>query len=202
MAGKAIYNEAAERGHEVTGIVRSEARGKEILGSDARLLVKDAFDLQKDDLAHFDVIVNAFATLPHEAYRHIDLTAQLIAQFRETSEPRLFFILGAGSLLDENDQPFIETIRTMPGADQFIAIPANQFKQLEFLRNVDNVNWVAVSPSLEFVEGPKQKPVIGKDHLLKTADGNSRSTSTTVAVAILDEIEQPQFKQERFTVSD
>lgn len=202
MAGKAVYNEAVERGHEVTGIVRNEERGKEILGSDARLLVKDAFDLRKEDLAQFDVIVNAFATPPHEAYRHVDLTAQLIAQFRETSTPRFVFILGAGSLLDENDQPFIETIRQMPGAEQWISIPANQFKQLEFLRNVDNVNWVGVSPSLEFIEGPKQTPVIGKDHLLKAADGNSRSTSGTVAAAILDEIEQPKFKQDRFTVSD
>lgn len=202
MAGKAIYQEATERGHEVTGIVRSEARGTEILGKDARLLVKDAFGLQQEDLSQFDVIVNAFAAPPHQAYLHVDLTTQLIAQFRETASPRLFFILGAGSLLDENNQPFIETIRHMPNADQWISIPDNQFKQLEFLRKVDNVNWVGVSPSFEFVEGPKQTPVLGKDHLLKTADGSSRSTSGTVAAAILNEIEQPQFKQERFTVSD
>ncbi|MNC59525.1 hypothetical protein D3C75_1093410 [compost metagenome] len=132
----------------------------------------------------------------------MDLTSKLIAQFRETSQPRLFFILGAGSLLDENERPFVETLKSLPEAEAWISIPVNQFKQLEFLRNVDNVNWVGVSPSAEFLEGESRTPVIGKDHLLTAADGQSHTTSGTLAVAILDEIENPKVIKSRFTVSD
>ncbi|MEO3947743.1 NAD(P)H-binding protein [Gorillibacterium sp. CAU 1737] len=202
MAGKAAYQEAVERGHEVVGIVRNEEKGRAVLGSDARLLVKDAFDLEKSDLSGFDVIINAFATAPDKAYLHVDLAAKLVALFRETSSPRLFFILGAGSLLDHNDRLFVETIKTIPGADAWISIPVNQYKQLEFLRQVDNVNWVGVSPSAQFVEGEKHTPVLGKTHLLTAADGKSHTTSGTMAVAILDEIEKPSVHQDRFTVSD
>lgn len=201
-AGRAVYKEAAKRGHEVVGIVRNANRAQEVLGSEASLLVKDAFELQQSDLAGFDVIVNAFATAPSKAYLHVDLTSKLIAQFRETSQPRLFFILGAGSLLDENGRPFVETLKSLPEAEAWISIPVNQFKQLEFLRNVDNVNWVGVSPSAQFLEGNSHIPVIGKDHLLTAADGQSHTTSGTLAVAILDEIENPKVLQSRFTVSD
>lgn len=201
-AGRAIYRESVKRGHDVVGFVRNEERAKEILGNNSRLQVKDAFELLQDDLAGFDVVVNAFATTPDKAYLHIDLTSKLITQFRESSNPRLFFILGAGSLLDRDEHPFVETLKTIPSAEEWIAIPINQFKQLEFLRGVDNVNWVGVSPSAEFLEGESHLPVIGKDHLLTSADGQSHTTSGTLAVAILDEIENPKVTQGRFTVSD
>ncbi len=201
-AGSAIYKEAVKRGHEATGIVRNAERAKEALGNDASLLVKDAFELQRDDLAGFDVVINAFATEPSKAYLHVDLTAKLIAQFRETLQPRLFFILGAGSLLDANEQPFVETLKSLPEAEAWISIPVNQFKQLEFLRSVDNVDWVGVSPSAEFLEGESSNPVIGKDHLLTAADGKSHTTNGTLAVAILNEIETPTINRSRFTVSD
>ena len=102
MAGSAIYKEAIARGHEVTGIVRHTERAAELLGKDANVLQKDAFTLTKEDLAAFDVVVSAFSAPPPKAYLHIDLSAKLVAALRETSRPRLFFILGAGSLLDEN----------------------------------------------------------------------------------------------------
>lgn len=202
MAGQAVYKEAAARGHQAVGIVRNESRAKEILGSHAEILERDAFDLQKSDLSSFDVIVNAFSAPPDQAYLHVDLAAKLVAMFRGTTSPRLFFILGAGSLLDQAERPFVETIRTLPGADAWVAIPVNQFKELQFLRNVDNVNWVGVSPSANFAAGEKHTPVIGKDHLLTAADGKSHTTSGTIAVAILNEIEKPSFFRERFTVSD
>lgn len=202
MAGQDIYREAKERGHDVTALVRSEEKAKGILGNDAQVLVRDAFALEKRDLEEFDVVVNAFATAPEQAYLHIDLAAKLIAMFRETTSPRLFFILGAGSLLDQNNKRFIETIRTAPYADAWISIPENQFKELLFLEQVENVNWVGVSPSADFVAGEKHTPVLGKDHLLVAADGESHTTSGTMAVAILDEIEKPTMFHARFTVSD
>ena len=141
MAGSAIYKEAMARGHEVTAIVRHAQRVAELLGKDANVLQKDAFTLTKEDLTAFDVVVSAFSAPPEKAYLHVDLTTKLVAAVRETSHPRLFFILGAGSLLDEHGIPFVETIRSWPGAEAWVAIPENQAKQLAFLQMIDNVNW-------------------------------------------------------------
>ena len=202
-AGRDIYKEAVKRGHDVTAIVRNKQKAIDLFGDEAKILEKDAFALTRENMADFDVIVNAFATEPQKAYLHVDLTTRLIAMFRDTTKPRLFFILGAGSLKTGDDgHLFVEDIRKMPGSEAWVSIPENQLKQLNFLRDVDNVNWVGVSPSAVFEPGENKGVVLGKDELLKAEDGSSHTTTGTMAVAVLDEIENPQFHQERFTVRD
>ncbi|WP_342756341.1 NAD(P)H-binding protein [Kineothrix sedimenti] len=200
MAGTALYKESVSRGHDVTAIVRNKERADSLLGSDAKVINKDVFELTKSDLAGFDVIVNAFATAPDQAYLHLDLAAKLIALFRETESPRLFFILGAASLLDSEGNLFLDTLKNVPDAASWISIPIEAYKTLNFLRSVENVNWVGVSPSAEFVPGEAVVPILGKDDLLTSATGESIVTSGTMAVAILNEIEAPQFIRTRFTV--
>ncbi|MDD2213419.1 MAG: Rrf2 family transcriptional regulator [Oscillospiraceae bacterium] len=202
MAGSAIYQEALKRGHQVTAIVRDEARARKTLGEQADILPRDAFDLSRADLAAADVVIDAFSAPPARAYRQVDLAAHLVSLLRETERPRLLFILGAGSLLDQQERPFVETLKQLPEAASWIATPEAQLKELAFLRGVDNVNWVGVSPSAEFSPGPRHEPKVGRDHLLTAADGKSHVTNQTLAVAVLDELERPTIKQGRFTVSD
>ncbi|HEY5224032.1 MAG TPA: NAD(P)H-binding protein, partial [Microbacteriaceae bacterium] len=153
-AGRALYAEATKRGHEATGIVRDPDRTGSILGTDATMLVKDAFDLTSEDLTSFDVVINAFSTPPARAYLHLDLAARLISLLRETQSPRLVFIVGAGSLTTGEDHHLlVEDLRRLPDSGAFIATPENQLKELRFLRDVDDVNWVAVSPSQTFAPG-------------------------------------------------
>lgn len=200
MAGSALYKESLSRGHEVTAIVRHKEKAVSLFGEDVKVIDKDIFELTRKDLEAFDVIINAFATAPDKAYLHLDLAAKLVAMFRETESPRLFFILGAASLLDENDNLFLETLKHVPEAESWISIPIEAYKTLNFLRSIENVNWVGVSPSANFVAGEATTPVIGKDHLLKSSSGESIVTSETMAIGILDEIEKPQFIRTRFTV--
>ncbi|MBL4937820.1 NAD(P)H-binding protein [Clostridium sp. YIM B02515] len=202
-AGSDIYKEAITRGHEVTAIVREEIKAKSLLGDKVTVLEKDAFDLTREDLNSFDVIVNAFATEPSKAYRHVDLAAKLVALFREAKSPRIIFILGAGSLKTGEDKHlFVEDIKVMPGSEAWVSIPENQLKELLFLKEVDNVNWVGISPSAIFEPGEKKDVVLGQDELLIAPDGSSHTTTGTMALAVLDEIENPKHHQERFTVRD
>jgi len=200
MAGTALYKESVSRGHDVTAIVREKSKAVSLLGSDAKVIDKDIFSLTKADLESFDVIVNAFASAPAQAYLHLDLAAKLVGLFRETESPRLFFILGAASLLDQNGNLFLDTLKTIPDAASWLSIPTEAYKTLNFLRGIENVNWVGVSPSADFVAGQATPPILGKDHLLTASNGKSVVTSGTMAVAILDEIEKPQFIRTRFTV--
>jgi putative NADH-flavin reductase len=200
MAGTALYKEGVSRGHEITAIVRHKEKAISLLGDGVKVIDKDVFELTKYDLEGFDVIVNAFATAPAKAYLHLDLAAKLVSMFRETKSPRLFFILGAASLLDEKGKLFLDTLKTLPDTASWISIPTEAYKTLNFLRGIENVNWVGVSPSSEFVAGEATVPVIGKDNLLTSSDGKSVVTSGTMAVAILNEVENPQFICTRFTV--
>lgn len=202
-AGRAIYAEAVRRSHDATAIVRSSEEARELLGADAAVLQKDAFELVGGDLGAFDVVVNAFSTPPAQAYRHVDLAARLVGLLRETTAPRLVFILGAGSLMTGADHHLlVEDLRKTPGAETWIATPENQLKELRFLQAVDNVEWIGVSPSAKFVPGKAAGVVLGRDELLIAPDGSSQVTTGTMAVAILDEIEHPTHQRERFTVRD
>lgn len=202
-AGRAIYAEARRRGHDATALVLSAAKARELLGADAAVIEKDAFELDREDLNAFDVVVDAFSTAPAQAYRHVDLAARLVGLLRETATPRLVFILGAGSLRTGSDAHLVvEDLRETPGAETWIATPENQLKELRFLEGVDNVNWVGISPSAKFTPGDATAVALGGDELLTAADGSSHVTTGTMAVAMLDELEQPAHHRQRFTVGD
>lgn len=202
-AGTAVYAEAVKRGHDVTAIVRDPQKARELLGGDVVVLHKHAFALSHEDLTSFDVVINAFNAVPEQAYRHVDLAARLVGLLRETAAPRLFFILGSGSLMTGADRHLlVEDLRETPGAETWIAIPESQLKELRFLEGVDNVDWVGISPSSTITPGEASGVVLGRDELLVAPDGTSRVTFGTLAVAILDEIEHPAHRQARFTVRD
>lgn len=200
-AGRALCSEAKRRGHDVTAIVRNPDRAAQLLGAGFAVLARDAFDLTGADLRGFDVIVDAFSAAPAQAYQHLDLAARLVSLLRVTQTPRLVFIVGAGSLATGEDHHLlVEDLRRSPDAQSWIATPTSQVAELDFLRGVDNVNWVAVSPSRTFVPGEATDFVIGRDELLFAPDGSSQVTTGTMAAAILDEIEHPVHIRERFTV--
>lgn len=205
-AGSAIYEQAVERGHETIAIVRDATKAREMLGADARVVERDAFAVTAEDLAGLDVAVNAFGTTPDEANQHVDLAQHLVEQtatLDEARRPRLAFILGAGSLTTGADQHlFVEDIRKVPGAEAWVSIPENQLKELEYLRTVEDVDWVGASPQATFAPGPATTPVLGGDELLVASDGESHTTTGTMAVALLDEIENPQNRNRRFAVGD
>ena len=204
MAGSATFKEAQSAGLDVTAIVRNKSKAKNKLGDSIQILEKDAFALDHDDLADFDVVVDAFSTDPAQAYLHVDLTAHLISLFRETQHPRFIFILGAGSLHTGDDHHLVvEDIKKVPGAESFINTPINQLAELHFLQDVTNVNWVGISPASSFVAGEASDNILyGTEELLTDKDGNSETTGGTMAKAIVKEIQEPSHKQERFTVAN
>lgn len=205
MAGQEIYRESLKRGHDTVAIVRNAAKAHEMFGDQAETLEKDAFELTAADLAGFDAVVDAFGTTPDQAETHNDLTRRLVdaAPSSSADSPRLLFILGAGSLTNpQTGDLALEDIKQVPGSEHWIAIPIAALAQLEYLRTVENVEWVGVSPQMMFTPGPATVPQLGIDTLLTAADGESHTTAGTMAVAVLDELENPAHRNSRFTVSD
>lgn len=201
MAGSAIYKLANEQPElEVTGIVRNKAKAEKVLGSDANLLIGNILDMNDSLLEKFDVIVDAFGTSPEKAADQVTLAKKLIT-IAKRNKARVIFILGAGSLYTGEDHHLVvEDIAAMDGADAWINTPRQQLKELEFLNNINDADWLGISPSMLFEAGPATDYIVGEDELLYNAENESKVTSGTMAKLVVSEILNPEHHQERITI--
>lgn len=201
MAGREIYKQAEQNAElDVMGIVRDEAKAKQVLGVHANLLSGDIFSLTDSVLAKFDVIVDAFGTSPDQAEQQVKLAQKLVNLARK-NKIKLIFILGAGSLRTGADQHlFVEDIAKLPGADQWINTPRQQLAELQYLEQVTDVDWLGISPSATFEPGPAHDYRLGKDELLFDTQGESKVTTGTMAELVIKEVVTPTHHQERLTI--
>ncbi|MFJ7646996.1 NAD(P)-dependent oxidoreductase [Lysinibacillus sp. NPDC097279] len=195
-AGQKIVEEALQRGHEVTAIVRSASKVKE----DIKVIEKDVLNLTQQDVQDFDVVVNAFGAPFGQEALHVKVGRHLINIFNGITT-KLFVVGGAGSLFVDPEK----TIRVMDTPDfpeMFFATAKNQGENLTDLQ-ASSITWTFLSPSAMFdPEGPRTGSyTTGNDHLLVNASGESYVSYSDFAIAVLDEIENPQNINKRFTVS-
>ncbi|KAI7253150.1 hypothetical protein KC345_g11407, partial [Hortaea werneckii] len=160
----------------------------------------DIFALTAEDLQGYDAVVNAFGAPFGQEHLHVDAGNVLIEALKKAPGTRLIVVGGAGSL-------YVDEARTVkvvdtPGFPDFVKPTAlNQSKNLEILQGTEGLRWTFVSPSANFAVGERRGAYVkGRDNLLVNSKGESYVSYADYAIAILDELEQPQHIGERFTV--
>jgi len=107
----------------------------------------------------------------------------------------------AGSLYvdDNHSEMFMETA-LMP--DFAIPVAKAQAKVLSYLRQRNDVLWTYLSPPVDFrPEGAKIGSYqLGKDQMIFSSDNESQISYADYAIAIIDELENKSYLQQRFTV--
>ena len=197
-AGSLIAKEALLRRHEVTAIVRDKAK---LTLTGCKVLQKNLFGLNCDDLKGFDIIVDAFGTganpiVENEHQTSLNHLTELIAKLPNV---RLMVVGGAASLYTDHwhQQRVLETI-----PEQWRAVPSSMLTAFEQLQK-SSVNWTYFSPANTFdAKGPRTgKYRLGQDELVRNSDGESYLSYADYAVAMLDEIEEGRFIGKRFTAA-
>lgn len=92
-AGRLIVKEAVERGFGVTAFTRSENQS-----AAQASVVKDLMDLTAEDLAGFDVVVDAFGAWTPETLPQHSTTLAHLCDALSGTDTRLLVVGGAGSL--------------------------------------------------------------------------------------------------------
>lgn len=197
-AGNLILKEVVESGHAVTAIVRDAAKAK---NQNVPVLEKNIFDLNTEDLKNFDIIVNAFNAPFGEEHLHVEAGRVLIEALKGVPHTRLIVVGGAGSLFVDEAKT-VRKFDTPEFPEAYFATAKNMGKNLEELQYTNGFQWTYISPAGFFdAEGKRtgtyQK---GKDQLLFNSKGQSYISYADYAIAVLDEIENPQHINERFTV--
>ncbi|MCH7322748.1 NAD(P)-dependent oxidoreductase [Solibacillus sp. MA9] len=196
-AGHYILEEAIQRGHDVTAIVRNQEK---FTKANVSVIEKDIFQITSKDIAPFDVVVNAFGAAIGEEQAHVDAGHALIKAATGT-DTRIIVVGGAGSLYVD-DAKSLQLIDTPEFPEIFKPTAKGQARNLMELQQTKDITWTFVSPSAFFdFEGAKTGTyTIGGDHLLVNSQGESYISYADFALAIVDEIEQATHINQRFTV--
>ena len=196
-AGQLIVQEAVERGLDVTAIVRGE--NKTVA---KKALVKDLFDLTAQDLAEFDVVVDAFGAWTPETLPQHSTSLKHLCDLLSGTKIRLLVVGGAGSLYVNAEH----TAQVMDGADfpeMFKPLASNMGKALEELRDRTDVQWTYISPAGDFqADGARTGAyLLGGEELMLNSKGQSVISYADYAIAMLDEVMQGNHLQQRISVA-
>lgn len=197
-AGKLIMEEALKRNLDVTAIVRNKSK---LSNSEVKVIEKNLFDLNKDDLKDFDTVVSAFGIWEEkELPKHAEVMNHLCDILSDTNI-RLMVVGGAASLF-VNKEHTMMLIESPDFPKGWINLATNSNKAFEILKGKKNVLWTYVSPSADFqADGEKTgKYNIGEnDELCFNSKGESVISYADFAIAFVDEIENKKFLNKRIT---
>ncbi|MDH6707502.1 putative NADH-flavin reductase [Kitasatospora sp. MAA19] len=199
--GGRVVAEALARGHQVTAVVRDPAKPHG-LPSAAALTVGDARNAE--DVARIaagqDLVITATRPAPGSEHELPAATRGLLAGLAGTGV-RLLAVGGAGSLTIPGRGGL--TVVEDPGLPaEILPIARACGEQFDLYRADAHVDWTYLSPAAVLEPGERTGRFrLGRDELLVDADGLSAISMEDLAVALLDEAEQPVHRRTRFTAA-
>ena len=200
--GAALLEEALNRGHQVTALVRHPEKLPQHANLSAqRADVHDVASLAEQLRGH-DAVLSAF----NPGWGQADIRAQfiagsqaIVAATKAAGIRRLLVVGGAGSLYVAPGQQLLDT-PDFPAEYKEGAEGARQV--LNLLRDEQELEWTFLSPAALLQPGPRTGQFrLGGDDLLLSDGQPGRISVADLAVALLDETEQPQHLRQRFTLA-
>lgn len=195
-AGHAIVKEALSRNLDITGYSRGDNKHPGL-----HYFKKDLFDLSREELETYDVVINAFGTWTPETLHLHKVSTEYLAELLSGLNTRLIVVGGAGSLyLDETHSSQLKDTPDFPEAYHPLAEAMSE--ALDALRGRDDVLWTYISPAIEF--NPTGKRIgsyeLAGEILTFNAEGKSYISYADYAIAIIDEALEGTHIQERISV--
>lgn len=201
--GSEIVKELLNRGFEVTAIARSADKIK-IENKHLNKISVDIFNKEKlsKALKGNDAVISAYNpgwTNPEIYEETIKGYQSIIAAVKLDGIKRLQAVGGAGSLWVSPNKTVIDSgaipEEILPGVKALALVLKEQFLPEKEL------DWVFFSPAGVIEPGKRTTHYrLGLDHLITDEQGNSKISVQDYAKAMVDELENPQHHQQRFTI--
>ncbi len=199
--GRRILNEALERGHSVTAIVRDPAR-LDVQHPNLTTVVGNQLDAQSvaDSVGGHDAVITSYAPPQGSETTIVEATRSLFDGLRRAGVKRVIAVGGAGSL---DVAPGLQLVDApvFPASYRPIALAHRDALDV-YKAEAGDLEWTNFSPAAIIEPGERTGSYrVGTDQLVADADGNSRITAEDYAIALLDELETPKYVGKRFTAA-
>ncbi|MGC4786835.1 NAD(P)-dependent oxidoreductase [Micromonospora sp. DT178] len=200
-AGSRITAEAVGRGHRVTAAVR-RPEATSYLPPAVTVVTGDATSERsvRELAPDTDAMVVAIGGGGHDLW--LDAARNLVGVLRGMpAAPRIIHVGGGSTLLTPKGTRYLDE-PDFP--EEYRDAAMGQADALDFYRSsADGVSWTYVSPPpLEFHPGERTGHYrTGGDQPVTDHEGRSVLSYEDLAVAIVDEIEQPRHENARFTAA-
>jgi putative NADH-flavin reductase len=194
--GSRILQELLKRGHAVTAVVRDASK---VTASGPGVRQGNVLDPASvaATAAGADAAISAYAPPPEDTAKLVEATRSLVAGLKIAGVSRLLTVGGAGSLRVANGGQLMN-VPDFPAVWKPIAISHSD--ALDVLRQAD-LDWTNFSPAALIQPGERTATFrLGMDDLITDAKGDSRISAEDYAIAMVDELENPQHTRQRFTI--
>ena len=202
FVGSALVEESLNRGHAVTAIVRHPEK---ITVTHPDLTIRQGDALDAGTVAHLvaghDAVLSAYNAgwANPNLYDDFLKGSEAIEKGTEAAGVnRLLVIGGAGSL---EAAPGVQLVDTPQFPADWKAGATAARDYLNVLRKNTTLDWTFLSPAINLAPGERTGTFrLGTEQPVFNEKGESAISVKDLAVAVLDEIEKPQFIQKRFTL--
>lgn len=197
--GKQIAEEALKRGHTVTAVVRNPEKLDDVK---ERMNIVRANAVDPSSIAEAvkgqDAVISAYGPRFGEEEELLEAARALIEGVRRGGVKRLLIVGGAGSLITDSGEPLMDS----PEFPSELRPLAKAHADAYGIYKECDLEWSYLSPAAIIEPGRRTGQFrIGTDRLVTDETGASRISVEDYAVAMLDELDDPQFVGTRFTVA-
>jgi uncharacterized protein len=197
MIGSRILEELLSRGHQVTAVARNP---KKITAAGVRVLTGDATEVDSvaETAKGADAAISAYAPPQGEEATLSAAAYALLDGLAAAGVKRLIMVGGAGSLEVAPGVPLVDA----PGFPEAYRDIAMAHRDVLPILKESALDWSYLSPAAFIQPGERTgKFRLGGITLLADEKGESRISAEDYAVALVDELENPQHIRLQFTVA-
>lgn len=205
FVGKAILNELLQRGHQVTAIVRNAEK----ITPSENVTVVSANVLNEKELSDtvtgHDAVISAYNagwTNPNLYNEFLKGSQAIQEAVKQSGVKRLLIVGGAGSLFIAPNLQIVDT-EGFPNEWKPGALAARDY--LNIIKKETTLDWTFLSPAVEMHQGTsgirKGTYRTGLESPVFDAENRSIISVEDTAVALVDELENPNHIRRRFTIA-
>jgi putative NADH-flavin reductase len=196
-AGSRILKELVSRGHRVTAIARNPAKLEGVAGVTTRK--DDLSDVNRtaEAIRGVDAVISAYAPPQDNTDEIVEVTQRQVEAVRRAGNPRLLVVGGAGGL---KVAPGVTLLDSGYLPDAYKPIATSHVRALNVLKTSD-IDWTYLAPAAYFEPGERTgKFRLGTDELIANEKQESRVSMEDYAIALVNELEKPEHRKQRFSV--